>query len=66
MPILNENLINIQENPKNEDINNFYIYCLEKQTTKWKSLNNNNIFMHLLKFYKRLNVLKLFGILDIK
>ena len=41
MPILNENLINIQEA---EDINNYYIYCLEKQTTKWKYLNKNNIF----------------------
>ena len=43
MPFLNENLINIQENPKAEDINNYYIYCLEKQTTKWKYLNKNNI-----------------------
>ena len=37
---VNENIINIQENPKDE----YNIYYLEKQTTKWKSLNINNLF----------------------
>ena len=44
MTVLNENFLNIQENPKAEETNNYSIYYLKKQTTKWKSLNKNNIF----------------------
>lgn len=42
--IQDENIINIKESSKDDDMNIYFLYCKEKQTTKWTTLKKNNIF----------------------